>query len=532
MQNLLLTLTVFTTTALSEIIFFQLTKSSIEIPFKNFLGLFVVLFLMSFIKNKWARTILMNLILVLSFFQMMHIEFYSMPIYPNAILLFFTQISEIQGTLAENTFLFLTPIGLIIPALLINFWIDKKAQHLKKSIPFFHILFIFYLAYNPIRTYMTGNTWGRQPSSQELMGTNVYLSISYFLGKILPFKILNKKHAISKYPNVKFSETETFKGNIIFIMGESLSPNHMSLYGYQKPTTPYLDSLKNSSHFKYIKGISNAVSTDVSLALLFNNTYGLNGLHDIAKGSNCLFRLARKHHFQTHFYSTQSTQQLRYITNSVCPKEINHFKTLENIEPELENADKADDHLLIDLLPANDDDLDLNFFVLHQRGSHSPYKLRYPQSQDNFPLKGDHREDRVIHYDNSVLYFDQFFKKLITKIANYKKPLIIIYTSDHGEGLGEEDIWGHAALKSPSFEVPMLFYSINMNEDFDPHFPLWPTHFHTSLMLAKLLGYKSQYSLNEYPFEYKILGNDLDGFAGFLEVNFKDNQISTLQKDL
>lgn len=467
---------------------------------------------------------------------MMHLQFYGIPVYPNAIYLMFADSSEVLGTLLESLFLFIIPSALVLPSILLNVFMDKKKSPFIKGFRFLHFFFIFYFIYNPIRTYATGNTWGRQPSTQEFLGTNIYLSLSYFSGKILPYKLSKKQKTKAYKPHIEFKPTKPFPGNIIFILGESLSSNHISLFGYKRQTTPFLNSLKNNPHFLYREGISSGVSTDIAVAMLMNNTYGLRGAEDISSGKRCLFNLAKRSQFKTHFYSTQSQEQLRYITNSICLRSIDHYKSLEEIEPNIDNPNKANDFNLIDQLPESDEGSSQNFFILHQRGSHSPYNLRYSKEFQKFPPKSsNYNQDRINQYDNTVLSFDSFMKKIITKIQQYKKPTILLYVSDHGEGLGEEGVWGHAALKSPSFKVPVFLYRHNISwPESISNMPKNPTHFNLSLFISKLLGHKqSQYDILSSAPNYQILGNDLDGFAGYLETLFEDGELKSItRKDI
>lgn len=532
MHNLILTTIVFLTTSIAEIVFFASQKASTTVPYKNFIGLFVILLIFSFIKKKAWRIMSMNMVLGFSFLQMMHIQFYGMPVYPNAIYLFFTESSEVFDTLIQSLSLFLIPLLLVIPGLALNIFTDKKAIRLKGN-NYLHFLFIFYFIYNPARTYMTGNTWGRQPSTQEFMGTNIYLSLSYFSGRILPHKLFNKEIRNSYKPEVDFTKTKPFDGNIIFVLGESLSSNHLSLFNYKRATTPYLDSLKQNKNFIFRKGVSSGVSTDISIAMLMNTTYGLRASEDILSGKRCLFNLAKQSNFETHFYSSQSQQQLRYITNSICLTSINEYKSLDGIQPNIDNVNKADDLKLIDLLPDSDEKINKQFYVLHQRGSHSPYDLRYPKEHQKFKPSQEYRQSRIDHYDNTVVNFDFFMKKLITKISKYKKPTIVIYVSDHGEGLGEEGVWGHAALKKPSIQIPMLFFQVNSDLEILKKIPQNPTHFNISLLISNLLGHKIEQDLFISPMKFQVLGNDIDGFAGFLETTFKDGKlISILRSDI
>ena len=289
--------------------------------------------------------------------------------------------------------------------------------------------------------------------------------------------------------------------------------------------------MKNDPDFSYYKGISSGVSTDVAVALFMNNAFGLSGIKKIIKGDQCLFKLAKDSEFNTHFYSSQSQQQLRYITNSICTNYIDHYKSLDDLNSELDNPNKADDKILYDDL---DDVLKLKqqFVILHQRGSHSPYKLRY--TEEIFPVVGDYKKDRINHYDNSVYEFNSFMEGLIGKVRSYDSPTLVIYISDHGEGLGEEGVWGHAALKAPSYQIPILFLTHNFKQDNLKNIEFDLTHLHISLLITNLLGYESTPAWNTPLKEYTILGNDLDGFAGFLELKFneKGKIESAIKKDI
>ena len=493
------------------------------VPTKNYIVLWVFLFIFSFIKNTFWRRLAMNLLYFLSLFQMVHILFYGIPVYPNAIYLFFTESSEVFYTLFENITILIYPVLSVVVGIGVILYIDKKTKEKRIKVPYLYFLFIVYFSYNPLRTYTTGNTWGRQPSVEEFMGTNIYLASSYFLGRILPYKLTQKK-SISQRKPLTFEKIEPFKGNIILVLGESLSSNHMSLFGYKKETTPYLKSL--NENFIYHKGISSGVSTDVAVALFMNNTYGLDGSRDILSGKSCLFSMAKNNGFKTYFYSSQSQQQLRYISASICPKSIDHYLTLEDLEPSITNPNMASDQNLLKPL-RNIPDESGNFIILHQRGSHSPYKLRY--QKEYFSLTGEYEKDRVIHYDNSVYEFDLFMKELIEEVKTKQTPTLVIYISDHGEGLGEEGLWGHAALKKPSFEIPALFYLHKLESNIED-LPKLLTHLNVSLLISKYLGYQTSISASDVIENYQILGNDLDGFAGYLDLELSNEKIKKMKE--
>lgn len=534
-NNIILTVLFFGLTSLSQVVFYTYHESlTLNLPFEKFMGLLIILFIFSFIRRPIWRFIAMGFILILSFFQMVHLQYYGLPVYPSEIYLLFSEFGEVVGTLKESMGIFLLPILLTVPSLIILWYCNKNFPS-KISNRFLHYFFIFYLVYNPIRTYMTGNTWGRQPSTQELDGMNIYLSISYFLGKILPNKLTKKELSNQVNHSVKLEqEKDKLKPrNIIVILGESLSSNHLSLMGYRRKTTPFLDSLKDNKNFIYRRGISSGVSTDISVAFFMNNTFGINGNRSVFSGENCLFNLAKKSNFKTYFYSTQSQEQLRYITNSICPKYIDHYKSLEDIDPNLSDANAVNDHKLFPLLENIDFEKGNQFIILHQRGSHSPYNLRFTKDSDIFYGKmGTSKDDSVNHYDNSIYHNDLFFKELISMVDTLKVPTSVFIVSDHGEGMGENGVWGHGMLKKEAFEIPVLYYT-NSDEEIKSYAKSLqknPTHLNISLLISKALGFNANIDLTKTPDHYQILGNDMDGFAGFLNLEFSNGKLKSMQR--
>src|SRR5690606_38541773 len=116
--------------------------------------------------------------------------------------------------------------------------------------------------YLPLRTFFTGNTEGKKPVRYLHPAINMTTSISYFLGKVLPDKLFAKKQTFKIKTIPKLIKEKTSNANIILILGESLTRNKMSLYGYTEITTPNLDKIKNNLIIK--KGISAAVFTDTT----------------------------------------------------------------------------------------------------------------------------------------------------------------------------------------------------------------------------------------------------------------------------
>jgi glucan phosphoethanolaminetransferase (alkaline phosphatase superfamily) len=476
----------------------------------------------TFIRERPLRFIFLNFVLVLNFFQMTHLSYYGTQILPFEVWLLFAEWGEVNGSLLAEPSHFLFPLFLTIVPVTIGSFLSKKIPH-KKNIKILGWLFALYFLYNPARTFVTGNSWGRQPSVEHLGGFNVYLSLSYFAGKILPHKLSTVSEE-SKNTSTELSiigKNTADWDKIIVVLGESHSPHMMSLFGYAKQTTPYLSSIKKGRDFFSGIGLSAGVSTDISVAFFMNLGYGKAGSRKAAQGKHCLLKLARDNGFITHFWSTQSKQQLRYIAPYICHSSLDSFRSLEDVDPGFTNEESASDLKLLDGLEKVFAKKEKEFLVLHQRGSHSPWQYRYSKDSEKFlAVPGD---DRSHHYENSIVEFDRFWKELDGFLSKRKEKVLVVYVSDHGEAVGKKGRWGHGFLDHEAFEIPVIIRSYRRGfSAFLHQQPQLITQYNVGLFIASELGYDLNQSPDKLPKDYEIYGNDIDGFAGRASIEFDD----------
>lgn len=98
--------------------------------------------------------------------------------------------------------------------------------------------------------------------------------------------------------------------------------------------------------------------------------------------------------------------------------------------------------------------------VLHMIGNHGPaYYMRYPAAAEVFAPAcqtaefADCTPDQIVNaYDNAVLFTDQVLSQAIDLLAAQDRAIpALLYVSDHGESLGEDGLYLHAA---PGFMAP------------------------------------------------------------------------------
>lgn len=518
-EHLLLALVFFSLTLGQQYLFYVIKSLPIIwFSLTKYLAIYLFFFVLTFAKGQKTRFFLLSFIMLINVLQIVHLSYFGTQIMPSEVYLVISQFGEVQGTLKEELDHILLGIGLTALPVGIGYYFLKRIRTAFEW-SFITLLACAYLVYNPIRTYVTGNSWGRQPSSRELMGVNVYLSISYFFGRILPYKINGSKEdyknlstELKLVPNHK-NEWD----KVIIVLGESLSPHHLNLFGYERPTTPFLTKMKNEKNFHANLGLTSAVSTDISVAFFLNLTYGLAGAIKASKGEHCLFKLAKDNKFDTYYFSNQSEQQLRYIIPYLCPKSLDSHQFLEQLEPGIPDVNAASDLNLFRPLEKILTQNKRQMIMLHQRGSHAPWNLRSSPESKKF---NDPENPRLSDYDNSVVEFDSFWQKLDTLLKKSSQKILVVYLSDHGEAVGENGRWGHGFLNRSVAEVPIIVTSYNRALPLSiKNWNRFIPQYHLGLFITQELGYNSNQNPGDLMSDYTILGNDIDGFAGSAKIN-------------
>jgi len=262
-------------------------------------------------------------------------------------------------------------------------------------------------------------------------------------------------------------ETKVDTATYILVIGESTTRRRMSLYSYERPTTPFLDSLKPdlwvykdviSSHAYTIGALRNALvlnglekKEDFSIIQLMNlagfKTFWISNQRPIGQYESLVTKIA----MSSDVYLTKNTA----FDGSITPYD-------EVLIPELEKA-------LSDPAPKK-------FIVLHPLGTHLLYKDRYPEDfeifkgETNIKYVHDKSEQRSNSYDNAVLYHDYFLKSVFEHLKPINHRAYMIYFSDHGDEVYESiDFSGHAE-ENPTRSMYDIPFFIWMNPEFKQDF--------------------------------------------------------------
>lgn len=244
----------------------------------------------------------------------------------------------------------------------------------------------------------------------------------------------------------------------VFIIGESATRCHHSIYGYPRKTTPLLEAVKDKL-FVFTDVIAGFPHTIGSMSFMLT-TEDTQNLQDYRY---TLFDVFKAAGFKIHFCSNQFRWGEYESPISIFTAHADKRSYLQ------EDSPGALDDSLLKYFSAAMDEKGKKLIVLHLIGSHSLYERRSPAKFKVFNrtnrVKAPYAEvddwSEVDEYDNSILFTDFVLRQVIDRLEKYPGPSFMLYCSDHGDfPEHREQEPRSASSSSPEFyEIPFVFYA-------------------------------------------------------------------------
>lgn len=263
--------------------------------------------------------------------------------------------------------------------------------------------------------------------------------------------------------NVTLTVNNSDIPNVVFILGEATTRDHMHLYGYELPTTPKLDKMAQAGEIYVFKDvISPHAYTIGSLREVFTfhnyeaqgKWYKYNNIIDIANAAG----------YTTYWLSNQETSG-QWANVALAYANRSTHKAFTGVRQSYEKSFRPDGELLPLLYKAMDNTNSKNFYVLHLMGAHGDYKSRYTPDFAKFTASDEHKNsasknEARAQYDNAILYNDTIVTQIMEAFKD--KNAIVIYMPDHGEEIYDVgSSKGHSddnATKT-MLEIPFIIYT-------------------------------------------------------------------------
>ena len=438
-------------------------------------------------------------------------------------LMLIEYLDVVESTVANSVHFLYVPLVVLLPYLLCLEILRRTWTFSFKS-RWFVIFVIAFLAFPLVRIKThtdRDDIVNFFPTASNPTLVNTLNSYSLYFGVLLPESLFGGT-VRAEFPEYEIRETDIPPSplTVVLVMGESLTPNHMSLYGYGRKTTPFLEELAGDPGFVHRKGYSAAGATRAALPMFYTLQYHPLDENRLRRQDSNLFRLAKQHGFRTWYLSAQNSNCL----NGVDLDPIDVMITADT-RPELFEREKDEGLLqLVREVPSGGK----NFIVVHQRNVHLPYQanIEHRPAFQRFPTEELPFEDSTINaYDNAVLYADYLYQQLLQELRQKTDgPLYVFFTSDHGEKLGENGHWGHDRLDLVSAVVPIMFYARGGDgrylREMREHPPA--THYQLGKMIARMLGYDIRNPAEENGIVY-VNGVASLGRSGYMRFRVTDN---------
>lgn len=303
------------------------------------------------------------------------------------------------------------------------------------------LIFIAFVFYKNYAAFMRNNFSVIKYLTPSNYINALYKQYDYLKYKELPFIELGN----DAYQQIS-SLSNKQKNVMILIIGETARAQNFSLGSYTKAT----NSLLMKQSVIYFKNTSSCGTvTAYSLPCMFSRMSRAEfDLKRASKQSNILDILQK------------TGINILWVDNDggckgVCER-VNtiHMTDQRQKDPALCQHGSCYDEILLQDLPQILNNIEKDtLIILHTVGSHGPaYYQRYPQEYRKFTPTCDTNEinhcskDALINtYDNTIVYTDAIINQSINLLKQYDNRFntLLMYISDHGESLGENNIYLH-----------------------------------------------------------------------------------------
>jgi lipid A ethanolaminephosphotransferase len=243
---------------------------------------------------------------------------------------------------------------------------------------------------------------------------------------------------------------------LILVLGETARSSNFGINGYSRDTTPLLAAIKKNADQSgelttQTDVWSCGTTTATSLPCMFSHL-GKTAFENKLLDYENLIDILDKSGLAVIWLENQSG------CKGICDRVYRQATSKLNI-PEFCSTGECFDEIMLHNL---DDRLrEISFaklsrgavVVMHQMGSHGPaYYKRSPEALKRFKpectnnaLQECSRAELVNAYDNSIAYTDYFLSKVIGMLKSKAATIQggMLYVSDHGESLGENNLYLH-----------------------------------------------------------------------------------------
>jgi glucan phosphoethanolaminetransferase (alkaline phosphatase superfamily) len=268
--------------------------------------------------------------------------------------------------------------------------------------------------------------------------------------------------------------TERPLDSIIYVIDESVRGSNLSLNGYSRATTPFLQSLETQGLLKNL-GICVAAGSFSYISNAYLIT-GHNAFPDDAFRTDknpTIFDYAKKMGYETIYIDIDQgyLSPLVKAAGNGPVRSLDRWMTDQAFKERHVDLETTKDLGIARLLSSLLNERGGYFILVNKKGLHFHYRNRYPddmastiwkpvmEASEPIDPSAAGREKLVNTYDNGIRFqVDEFFRVLVSETTN--QNYVILYTSDHGQTLAEHgQVYTHMKPDKVIVDVPDFLVS-------------------------------------------------------------------------
>ncbi|MBX3261772.1 MAG: phosphoethanolamine transferase [Labilithrix sp.] len=243
--------------------------------------------------------------------------------------------------------------------------------------------------------------------------------------------------------------------NVVLVVGESLAASHLTLYGYDRPTTPRLQALADrGALLPFRDAVVMGPHTRTSVPYIMTGIEGPDPSGRVLRAPT-VTQYAKSRGYHTAVVSAQ--EESWGELDALLREGADSFRSGIAFAPRVDVMKGADDLIVLEegVLPALRALAAPFFLVVHMDGSHLPYRSHSPPSHKVFPEDG---VNSMGAYDNTIRVTDEVLARLFEALRARDPEAWLFFTSDHGQPLGEGGAFYNHGYQSNVVKDPLLVF--------------------------------------------------------------------------
>ncbi|MDD2582493.1 MAG: sulfatase-like hydrolase/transferase [Desulfuromonadaceae bacterium] len=271
-----------------------------------------------------------------------------------------------------------------------------------------------------------------------------------------------------------FNASQRPLDSVIYVIDESVRGSNLSLNGYPRSTTPFLQSLETRGLLKNL-GICVAAGSFSHIS----NAYLITGHNEFPDDTfqtdrnPTIFDYAKKMGYETIYIDVNNVylSSLMKAAGDSPVRSLDRWMNEDSFEYLHIDLDVTKDPGVARVLSGLLNERSGRFIIVNKKGLHFHYSNNYPddmastlwepvlkasESLDSSPAG---RERLVNTYDNGIRFqVDEFFRVFVSETTN--QNYAVLYTSDHGQTLAEHgQVYTHMKPDMEIVDVPDFIVS-------------------------------------------------------------------------